>query len=235
MKQLFANGDSHTIGTYTDNDNMVIHLERPFAKQLADRLELSYTNLALAGGSNNRIIRTTIDALPGLDPAETFILIGWSTCDRTEWYWDDKWHAICGDPGYEIPEFAKRRWQQNIDFVNKWQTDNDEAVNHAYWAKSKEHEHAIWVFHHLLNNLGYKFLFFNACPVQPFIHNSNDNTETKLPWIPGTWAHDPYEATGFADFCLGLGHQPDIWHHFSETAHTEFTNYLMPYVKLKLR
>jgi hypothetical protein len=231
MKHLFANGDSHTIGTYTENDK-IITLKSPFAKQLAKRFELGYTNLAMAGGSNNRIIRTTIDSLPSLDPKETFILIGWSGWDRTEWYWKNKWHFICGDPGYEIPDFAKKSWQQNITHTKN--CGHDAVSQHDQWAKAKEHEHAIWVFHHLLNNLGYKFLFFIACRYRSFCWESEGENTTKLPWLPNTWAHDPYEQTGFSDFCVSRGHQFDIWDHFGETAHSDYADYLTPYIKSKL-
>jgi hypothetical protein len=234
MKHLFANGDSHTIGTYTKDCEKtgIRELKRPFAKQLAEKIGLSYTNLAEAGGSNNRIIRTTIDALPSLDPAETFILIGWSSWNRTEWYWNNKWHAMCGDPGYSTPEFAKIHWQQNLDHgCNQYQNS---VSWHDQWAKSKEYEHAIWVFHHLLNNLGYKFLFFLACYTNYFLWESENEITTKLPWLPNTWAHDPYEPTGFSNFCINRGHKYDEWWHFDEAAHSDYADYLTPYIKLKL-
>lgn len=231
MKYLFANGDSHTIGTYTKN-NVIVNLKSPFAKQLAKRFGLGYTNLAMAGGSNNRIIRTTIDSLPSLDPKETFILIGWSGWNRTEWYWHDKWHSICGDPGYQIPDFANQRWQQNNTHIKN--CGHDAVSWHDQWAKAKEHEHAIWVFHHLLNNMGYKFLFFIACPEQNFVWESDGEKTTKMPWLPNTWAHDPYEKTGFSNFCLNCGYLPDIWWHFEPSAHNDYADYLTPYIKSKL-
>jgi hypothetical protein len=232
MKHLLTNGDSHTIGTY----NVVVqqqNVDRPFAKQLAEKFNLDYTNLAQAGGSNNRIIRTTIDALPDFDPAETLILIGWTGWDRTEWYWDNKWHAMCGDPGYNISDFAKIRWQQNLDHHQN-RTQNSVSW-HDQWAKTKEYEHAIWVFHRLLTNLGYKFLFFHACYDSHFAWESENGITTKLPWLPDTWAHDPYEiGFGFSNFCINHGHQRDVWWHFDQAAHTDYANYLEPFMKSKL-
>ena len=78
MKHLWVNGDSHTAGSYSPNE-----ISNNFACQTASYFDLEYTNIALPGGSNQRIIRTTTEALPDLDPADTFILIGWSSWERT--------------------------------------------------------------------------------------------------------------------------------------------------------
>jgi hypothetical protein len=218
MKNLWANGDSHTAGTHS----------RPFAnifaKQLADRFNLTYTNIATAGGSNQRIIRTTIENLPTLDPKDTFLLIGWSSFDRTEWFWNNSWHTICGDPGYYIPDFAKQNWPNFKD-----------PTNNKQWVIAKEQEHLIWVFHKLLHNLGYKFLFFLTCADNHFKYDLIDDKTTKLPWLPDTWAHDPYDKNaGFTNFCIEKGHKSDRWWHFDHLAHTDYAEFLTPMLRSKL-
>ena len=226
MKKLWVNGDSHTAGSYSP-----VNVAEPFAKQLAQAFDLEYTNIALAGGSNNRIIRTTIEALPNLDPQETFILIGWSSWERTEWYWNNQWHAICGDPGYDLPEFAQARWQQHADhYANQF---NNKISDHDLWTKSKEQEHAIWVFHQLLNNLGYKFLFFLGC-ANAFRWESTHETSSQLPWLPNTWAHDPYQSTGFSEYCQARGHVRDDKWHYGPEAHNDYADYLIAQMKSKL-
>jgi hypothetical protein len=226
MKTLWVNGDSHTAGSYSPVDVL-----NPFAKQIAQKFELDYKNIAQPGGSNQRIIRTTIEAFPTLDPKETFILIGWSSWERTEWYWDNRWHDICNAPGYNIPNFAKTRWQQNIDHHNN-QFD-DPISDHDMWAKSKEQEHAIWAFHKLLKHLNYKFLFFLGC-ANPFRWDSTDSISSQLPWDSDIWAHDPYQPTGFSDFSQSCGHQRDEYWHYGQAAHNDFADYLYPQIKLKL-
>jgi hypothetical protein len=226
MKQLWVNGDSHTAGSYSPHP-----VSNPFAKHLAHRLNLQYTNLSLAGGSNQRIIRTTIESLPNLDSSETLLLIGWSSWERTEWYWNNEWHAICGDPGYTIPEFARARWQLHADHSKNQFTDK--VSDHDLWTKSKEQEHAIWAFHRLLQNLGYKFLFFIGC-LNTFRWQSTNESTSRLPWIPGTWAHDPYESTGFSKFCIDRGHIEDDYGHFGQKAHDDWTDYLLPQLESKL-
>jgi hypothetical protein len=226
MKKLWVNGDSHTAGSYSP-----CNVEQPFALQVAQALDLEYTNISLPGGSNNRIIRTTIEALPKLDPLETFILIGWSSWERTEWYWNNQWYAICGDPGYTMPEFAQTRWQQHADHYAR-QFD-DKISDHDLWTKSKEQEHAIWVFHQLLHNLGYKFLFFLGC-ANTFRWESTHETSSQLPWLPGTWAHDPYQPTGFSEFCSERGHVRDDKWHYGPAAHNDYAKHLIAQVKSKL-
>jgi hypothetical protein len=169
--------------------------------------------------------------LPNLDPEETVLLIGWSSWERTEWYWNNQWHAICGDPGYQIPEFARIRWQQHADLFHH--QINDEISNHYQWAKCKEQEHGIWVLHHLLNNLGYKFLFFLGCAV-PIRSDTMHGDSSKLPWLPGTWAHDPYTPTGFSEFCISRGHSRDDLWHFGQMAHNDWADYLMKQLESKL-
>lgn len=226
MKKLWVNGDSHTAGSYSPNN-----VSDPFAKQIAQRLNLEYTNLAWPGGSNQRIIRTTIDALPSLDPTETVLLIGWSSWERTEWYWNNAWHAICGDPGYKLPVFAQERWHQHNEHYRNQFTDK--ISDHDLWTKSKEQEHAIWVFHHLLHNLGYKFLFFLGC-ANTFRWESTHESTSKLPWLQNTWAHDPYQPTGFSEFCESRGHKKDDLWHFGQAAHTDWANYLVDMIESKL-
>jgi hypothetical protein len=226
MKKLWVNGDSHTAGSYSPQN-----VENPFAKQLAKNFGFDYENIALPGGSNHRIIRTTIEALPFLDPKETFILIGWSSWERTEWYWNHQWHAVCGDPGYSVPEFAKHRWQQHA--IHHRQQFADPVSDHDLWGKSKEQEHAIYVFHTLLNNLGYKFLFFLGC-ANNFRWESADQTSSQLPWLQNTWAHNPYMPTGFSNFCLDKGHQKDLLWHFGQEAHNDYAEFLTPILKTKL-
>lgn len=228
MKKLWVNGDSHTAGTYGPKFDP---LPSPFAKQIAEKFGMDYTNIALCGVSNHRIIRTTIEALPELNPTDTVILIGWSSWERTEWYWDNQWYAICPDPGYSIPEFAKERWRQhNTHHYNQF---TDKVSDHDLWTKSKEQEHAIWVFHKLLNNLGYKFLFFLGC-ANSFRWEGDQEQTSKLPWLPNTWAHDPYHPTGFSDFCQAQGHKTDEYWHYDQAAHDEYAAYLTTHVKSKL-
>lgn len=225
MKHLWVNGDSHTAGSYSPQ-----YVSNPFAQQLAQHFDLDYTNIALPGGSNQRIIRTTVEALPDLNPADTFILIGWSSWERTEWYYNHQWHAICADPGYLIPKFIQQRWQENNDYFQRHFVDR--TAEQEIWRCGKEQEHAIYTFHQLLNNLGYKFLFFLGCEY-PFFQQEEQGGEinAELPWLPGTWAHNPYKETGFSYHSRSLGFERDHLWHYGQDAHDAWTQVLIPQVQ----
>lgn len=224
MKHLWVNGDSHTAGTHFPKN-----VTSPFAQQVAKHFNLKYTNIAQAGGSNQRIIRTTTEALPLLNPEETFILIGWSSWERTEWYWNNQWHQICGDPGYTVPEFYQQRWQANADYYRDQFVDK--SADQELWMRSKCQEHAIFVFHNLLTYLGYKFLFFLGCP-NSFRWESTHSTTSKLPWNPGTWAHDPYVEEGFGYTCQQQGFIRDDKWHYGQDAHDMYAQELIKHIQL---
>lgn len=228
MKHLWVNGDSHTAGSYSPSD-----ISNNFACQTARYFDLEYTNIALPGGSNQRIIRTTTEALPDLDPADTFILIGWSSWERTEWYFNNKWHAISGDPGYDIPEFIQQRWQENHEYFQRHFVDR--TAEQEIWRCGKEQEHAIYTFHKLLHNLGYKFLFFLGCEY-PFFQQEEDGgrINAELPWLPGTWAHDPYRETGFSHHSRQQGFYRDQKWHYGQDAHDAWAQVLIPQVQARM-
>jgi len=228
MQHLWVNGDSHTAGSYSP-----VNIKNTFAQQLAQHFDWNYTNIAEPGGSNQRIIRTTIQALPDLDPQHTFILIGWSSWERTEWYYHNQWHKICGDPGYNIPEFIHQRWQENNEYFQRHFVDR--TAEQEIWRCAKEQEHAIWTFHLLLQNLGYKFLFFLGCEYPFFCREQLDKgLNSRLPWQPGAWAHDPYKETGFSHYSLQQGFVRDNLWHFGQDAHDAWAQVLIPQVQARI-
>jgi hypothetical protein len=228
MKHLWVNGDSHTAGSYSPAE-----VKNTFSQQVAQHFQFDLTNIALPGGSNQRIIRTTIEALPKLDPRDTFILIGWSSWERTEWYYNNQWHKICGDPGYKIPDFIQQRWQENNEYFQRHFVDR--SAEQEIWRCAKEQEHAIWTFHQLLNNLGYRFLFYLGCEYPFFYQQELDQgVDSKLPWLPGTWAHDPYQETGFSHYSQQQGFVRDNRWHFGQDAHDAWTQVLIPQVRARI-
>jgi len=73
---LYTNGDSFTFGT-----GVQPHTAWP--SLLAQYLNCDLVNDAVPGGSNHRIIRTTLDFLSKHKPS--FVVIAWSSYLRTEW------------------------------------------------------------------------------------------------------------------------------------------------------
>ncbi len=96
MKLLLANGCSHTAGCEVEYKNQPECYEKAWPKFLADRLGYEYHNLAKAGASNQRIIRTTQSWIiknilkeKKYKKEDVCVVIMWSGFDRREVYFHD--------------------------------------------------------------------------------------------------------------------------------------------------
>lgn len=78
MDKLLANGCSHMEGSEADTSVCEI---------FANELQMEYTNIAKGGGSNKRILRTTIEYIEKFGKPD-FVLIGWTTHERFEFSFD---------------------------------------------------------------------------------------------------------------------------------------------------
>jgi hypothetical protein len=230
MLSMFVNGDSHTAQTYQDG--------QPTASEiLAKKYGCDYENIALPGGSNQRIIRTTLERTNDLDPDSTLILIGWSSFERTEWYYKNQWYQICGDPGYSIDVELQDLHRQHID---SWWSDD----NHECWRRQADQHWAIWVFHRILHSLGFSFLFYQGCKTFFFDGCPQQDLDFKLPWIQDTWVHDPYVQVtdqnqriidSFSYFSARQGFKHvDNRAHFGADAHAAWAHYIDMFVQKKL-
>lgn len=102
IKCVYANGDSFVFGQGTDPEGQTHFYD--FTKKLRNEnwtgvianklgidLDNDYYNDSLPGGSNDRIVRTTLARLPDLlekyKPEEILVLIGWTDASRTEFYY----------------------------------------------------------------------------------------------------------------------------------------------------
>ena len=231
MPTLYVNGDSHSQNCYPANTNL------PTATELlAKKFQLEYKNQALAGGSNQRIIRTTLEYLPKLDPAKTVIVIGWSSFERTEWHYKDKWHQICGQAAYSVDAELRELWNHHITM---WQSN----ANKERFRRIQEQHQAIWCFHVLLTNLGYQHLFYQGCKTFFFDNCPEQTGPYKLPWAPETWVHNPYviineqtrQSENFSQYVSSKGcEHTDNWAHYGADAQHIWADYLEPFLQYKI-
>jgi hypothetical protein len=96
MKLLLVNGCSHTAGAEIEYKNQPTCYEKAWPKFVADRLGCEHLNIAKAGSSNQRIIRTTQSWIiknvlikKKYKPEDVAIMIMWSGFDRKEVYFHD--------------------------------------------------------------------------------------------------------------------------------------------------
>jgi hypothetical protein len=205
---------------------------KSFAEQLAERFSAKLINRSLPGGSNQRIIRTSVNDLKFLDPAETIVLIGWSSFERAEWYYNNQWHNLCGSAAYNLPEDLLDVGNQHL---------NSFKTNRAYQINCHLEQHQqIWNFHNHLIDQGYRFLFFQGCQVFFFCGIGDLNNQDRnfcLPWRENSWAHNPYgtfksNIESFSHFCLAQGFQhTDQYAHFGQDAHNYWADFLTPKIQ----
>jgi len=217
--KLFVNGDSHTAEVYPGGG--ITATER-----LAKRYGLDYENIAYPGGSNQRIIRTTQERFCDLVPEETLIVIGWSSFERTEYYYDKKWHQISSDLEYKVdPELDNVRKERIAGYPEGRNFD-----------KHAEQHNQIYVFHKLLEQQGFKHLFYQGCLTHFFDCEPEQAMPFKFDWN-GCWAHDPYvkddwTAESFSRFAMDHGcEHSDHRMHYDQDAHDLWADYLDPHIQ----
>jgi hypothetical protein len=212
---LYVNGDSHTAGTYK---NYFSNLKECATALLAKKYDLKYLNQARAGGSNARIIRVSKQSLETMDPANTIVLVGWTTFERTEWFEDGTWHQICGQPWYDVSNNLKDRWREYI-------TWSEDKAN--YHQLAVDWQTTIYDFHLWLKEHGFVHRFYHG-------HNCFDIEEKyKISWPHGVWIEDsPYNyKLSFTRYSESLGFKPDDYLHYDYEAHKEFADLLDQSVK----
>jgi hypothetical protein len=229
MKTLYVNGDSHSTRVYGSEG-------KSFAEQLAKRFDLGLINRSLPGGSNQRIIRTATEDLQSLNPADTVVLIGWSSFERAEWYYNNTWYNIAGSNAYTMPaELA----ELGARHLQSFHTDMAYCFN-----CHKEQHQMIWNFYNRLIAQGYRFLFFQGCDTFFFDGLPEQDRNFQAAWQKNSWAHNPYVTVmpdnsryieSFSHLCHAQGFQhTDQYAHFGQDAHDYWADFLTPKIQTLL-
>ncbi len=159
---LYVNGDSHSAGAEAinthcfANDDPLYHalgraphpdnLRVSYGQRIADSLGYELVCQAESASSNDRIVRTTKEYLK--DNTPDLIIIGWSSWQREEWYYDDNYWQILGTiPGKDWPK-------ELLDRHKEWVLNLDNNQ------KLREWHYKIWELHQEL--AGIPHLFFNC-------------------------------------------------------------------------
>lgn len=128
IKLLVANGCSMTAGDELDSPET-----RAWPVLLAQALGVDLVNMGLSGGSNRRIVRTTVAMLPTLcrersvTPEETLVLCTWTRPDRTELF----------DPGFTKPRpfEADLNWRGLGPFITDRRDKQARAFYRHLWSE----------------------------------------------------------------------------------------------------
>jgi hypothetical protein len=241
---LYVNGDSHSAGAEAVNPACFIvdnwkynynndvknsfefwkdeinwapypdNLNVSYGQILANRLGAQLHCHARSAGSNDRIIRTTYEYLN--DHIPDFILIGWSTWEREEWYNDEdrEWYQVNGSGIDSVPEKWTNRYKKYVTEID-WNTKLEEA-----------HE-KIWNFHQDLKNKSIPHLFFN-CHLT-FYDLLKNNKDCYKDWGPNYIF--PYSETfSYGKYLIQAGINPNKWYHFGPDGHLKWADYLLPHL-----
>ena len=150
--------------------------------------------------------------------------------ERTEWFCQGEWHDISGSSAYPLQPAVEIYGRGHVD---GWTAD----LNHETWRRHQDQHHAIWVFHRLLHDLGYHFIFYQGCRAFFFDRSQQQNQSFYLPWIDGVWLHEPYihpheglkSADSFSYWCHRQGFAYTDEHaHFGADAHRAWADRLSP-------
>jgi hypothetical protein len=225
---LYVNGDSHaaaaecvTPHAWANDDPIYWGLgQQPhpdnerasFGCELANQLNAVLYLDAQAGGSNQRIIRTTRNWLEQQDTFdEVFVLIQWSTWEREEWFHAGEWWQVNASGMDHIPDELKNQYKNFVVNIN--------------WQEATETAHRnIWNFHKELKSQNIRHLFFNG-------NNHFARIQQQRNWE--NCYLSPYSPAQTYDFILKNNGfdtvNPESWH-FGPGAHCFWAEYLLQYI-----
>ena len=197
---LYANGDSHTAPEYS------------YASLVAKEFGSSLINQAQGGSSNASIIRRTREYLEHSTP--DFIVIGWSTWEREEWYVDNVYYNVNSSGCDVLPTRLKARYKA---WVKRQNTD-------TLTEKSKKTHQDIFDLHRHLQEKNIKHLFFNC--MYNFVHTVHK------PYNWGNQFLGPYDNNkSYYWYLKGQGMSTDNWFHYKSDGHALWAKYLINHIK----
>lgn len=225
---LYVNGDSHSAAaealnnySFASDDSLYYNLGRiphpdnervSYGCMLANSLNAVLHIDAEAASSNDRIIRTTRDYLKTFTPEA--IVIGWSTWEREEWFYDGIWWQINGSGiEHDWPEDIKEKYKSYIS-------------NYDYAKCELKSHYVIHEFHKELLDLGIPHLFFNT--YNCFVHVRLNNLP-KYDW--GNSYIEPYlEEFTYYNWLTAQGYKPKSTYHYGPEAHQKWAEFLLPHL-----
>ena len=134
-----------------------------YGQHVADALGAELVCEASSGGSNDRIIRTTIEWIENNSDRlkDTFIILQWTTWEREEWLHEGTWYQVNASGIDSVPTQLQDRYKHYV-------------VNIDWAIKTPEAHDKIWSMHLYLKTLGIRHLFFSAHSTFSDIQNHQD-------------------------------------------------------------
>lgn len=124
-------------------------------------------NDATGGGSNDRVVRTTVEYVKHLSPARrknTLVVIGWTIADRSEILIDRHWQRF--NPAQQFSQTVDRIVLQDNLLIEQLDQYQQQYVSYVFNDRQRVHNYfqSLYLLSNLLDNLGIPYYFFNALP-----------------------------------------------------------------------
>ena len=206
--KLFVNGCSHSAGDGTST------LANSWPNQLAGLLGADLINYSLSGASNQRMIRTTREWLSSIDVQKKhFVIIGWSSWEREEWYHNQQFYQVNAGGHSRLPRELKDRYMKYVS-----QLDNNGYVNAA-----KDTEEEIYQLAEDLQYYQVEYLFFNSfMQISETLKNNRWDYRYMTPFS---------NELNYFTYLEQAGHLPESGRHFKDVAQTTWAQVVFQYIK----
>lgn len=220
---LYVNGDSHSAGAEAVNDycfaeddplyHALGRIPHPNNERVSYGCNIANELFAIlhcdaeSASSNSRILRTTKQYLENHKPDA--IIIGWSTWEREEWFYDGVyWQINAGGIGDDWPEPVKQQYKNYI-------------VNLNWYEKTNQAHKQIHELHTEIADLKIPHLFFNTF--------SDFHTQDPIEWN-NTYI-DPYDPKmTYWQWLTDHGFRSNPSYHFGPDAHRKWADFLLPHL-----
>jgi hypothetical protein len=188
MTTLYANGCSWTAGMELEYDTELFDAWRSqqpaefnivdyynlynWPAYLGKKLDAEVINASIGGGSNQRMIRTTLDYINSLDQNQRddlVVVLGWTSAERGEIYIEDPripgWHRfnmtqMFGDFLYD---YERARVPDLVKAIEKYQEHYITSAL-SLVGSIEVYLQQQFMMKNTLENLGIKYLFFQSVP-----------------------------------------------------------------------
>ncbi len=224
---LVANGCSHTAGAEIEFPMQGECFDKAWPKHLANMWGYNHTNLSISGGSQKRIIRTTIEfignyLIEGKDLKDLFVIVLWPGPYRTELY---------------IPDMPGREGTNWHTFVvgNKYKGFPKDVTNfYKYWVLTYDTEQAnvsylldVITLQSYLKFWKIKYFFYKASTtsLSTFDHHQPFQLQIDNKYFPQN--QDPFGSYDSVLHRAGFSYSKVAdFGHFGEDGHMFFAKYM---------
>jgi hypothetical protein len=184
-----------------------------YGRHVADALGAELVCDASAGGSNDRIIRTTKSWIENNPDKlkDTFMILQWTTWEREEWLYQGTWYQVNASGIDIVPDELQERYKNYV-------------INVDWKIKTLEAHDKIWAMHRYLKDLGIKHLFFSGHSTFGDIQNHHDwSKEYMHPYIWEESYHNWLKNNGGT--CANAAS-----YHFDAKSHRLWAEHVLQYI-----